>query len=117
VNDIVGKWLTAGGESHIEIFKQGNFFHGKIVWLEKPNDDQGRPIVDDNGTKILNMVIMTDFSYDEGEYVEGKVYDPETGKTYYGSMELQDKNTLKLRGSIDKFGWLGRTETWKRVQR
>lgn len=113
---VVGRWLTADGESHIEVYKKGNTYWGKIAWLKEPHDDQGKPITDDNGDPILDMEIMRGFRYEEGGYVDGKVYDPESGKTYYGSMELDGKSVLKLRGSLDKSGWLGRTETWTRVQ-
>jgi uncharacterized protein (DUF2147 family) len=112
-----GLWLTAEGESHIKIYRNGDEFKGKIVWLKDPEDENGWPITADNGEEILNMVIMTRFEYDDGEYVNGKVYDPESGKTYYGSMSLDGKDVLKLRGSLDQMGWLGRTETWTRVKK
>lgn len=114
---VLGHWLTSEGDSHIEVYKKGNAYYGKIAWLKDPNDDQGKPITDDNGDPILDMEIMRGFRYEDGEYVDGKVYDPQSGKTYYGSMELDGKSVLKLRGSLDKSGWLGRTETWTRVKK
>lgn len=112
----LGLWLTDEGESHVKIFRDGEEFKGKIVWLRNPKDDRGQPVTDDNGDPVLNMVFMTEFVYEDGEYVDGKVYNPKTGKTYYGSMELDGKNVLKLRGSLDQSGWFGRTETWTRVK-
>ncbi|MCA1752544.1 MAG: DUF2147 domain-containing protein [Cryomorphaceae bacterium] len=112
-----GLWLTAEGDSHIEVYRDGAEFKGKIVWLKNPKDDNGRPVTGENGNEILNMIIMTRFEYQDGAYVNGNVYDPESGKTYYGSMELGGKDVLKLRGSLDKTGWLGRTETWTRVEK
>ena len=44
---------------------------------------------------------------------DGRVYDPESGKTYRGEMHSTD-NVLHLRGYI-LFPALGRTEKWKRV--
>lgn len=116
-SDIEGFWLTDDGESHVHIYREGNTYRGKIAWLKNPNDENGRPITDDRGDEILGMEFMKGFIYDGGEYTEGRVYDPESGKTYYGSMRLDGDNKLKLRGSLDKSGWLGRTETWTRVEK
>lgn len=115
-SDIEGLWRTDDGESHVEIYREGDTYKGKIVWLKAPKDDSGRPITDDRGDEILGMEFMDKFKYSDGAYIDGRVYDPESGKTYYGSIRPDGKNTLKLRGSLDKTGWLGRTETWTRVQ-
>ncbi len=115
-SDIEGLWLTANRDSHVLIFKDGAKYSGKIVWLKDPLDASGQPQKDDNGKPILNMKFMTGFELSSGgKYENGKVYDPESGKTYYGSMTLENRNVLKLRGSLDSSGWLGRTETWSRV--
>ena len=34
---ILGKWLTEGGKSHVELSKCGDAVCGKIVWLKSPN--------------------------------------------------------------------------------
>lgn len=49
----------------------------------------------------------------KNKYKDGKIYDLGTGKTYYCKMELKG-DTLKLRGSVDKFGIAGSTQEWKR---
>ncbi|MBO5818668.1 MAG: DUF2147 domain-containing protein [Bacteroidales bacterium] len=50
-----------------------------------------------------------------GEYSGGSIYDPGNGKTYNCSMKVEG-NTLKVRGSLDKKGLLGRTMDWFRVE-
>lgn len=45
--------------------------------------------------------------------VDGRVYDPESGKTYQGEMHTEG-DVLHLRGYI-LFPLLGRSEKWKRV--
>ncbi|MEM9052752.1 MAG: DUF2147 domain-containing protein [Bacteroidota bacterium] len=115
--DVEGVWLVASKDAYIEIYeKQGKFF-GKITWLEEPYDENGNPQTDDNGDEILHMEIMKNFVFEDDEWVDGSIYDAETGKTYYGSMELESNDKLKLRGSIDSFGLLGRTETWTRIEK
>jgi uncharacterized protein (DUF2147 family) len=49
----------------------------------------------------------------EGKWKNGRVYDPNSGKTYKCKLTLVDENTLELRGYIG-ISLLGRTETWSR---
>jgi len=115
-HDVNGLWLVASGDAHVEVYERSGKYYGKITWLKEPYDKEGRPQKDPEGRDILFMEIMKDFVFEEDEWVDGSVYDAETGKTYHGTMELEGSNKLKLRGSIDSFGLLGRTETWTRVK-
>jgi uncharacterized protein (DUF2147 family) len=47
-DDIVGVWLTENDESKIQIFKSGNEYFGKIIWLKEPSDKNGNPKKDKN---------------------------------------------------------------------
>lgn len=117
-DDIIGLWETSKKGSHIEIYKKGDEYFGKVAWLKEPNDPEtGKPKTDDNGDLILNMEILKEFSFDDDEWEDGTIYDPESGKTYYCSMEFDDDGKLKIRGSVDPMGWLGRTEIWTRVDK
>lgn len=46
-------------------------------------------------------------------WTEGKIMDPANGKTYNCTIELLDKNTLKVRGYLG-FSIHGRNQIWKR---
>ena len=120
--DVIGIWLTPGENSaRIEIYKVGEKFYGKIVWMKNPNIN-GKPKLDThnpNSSKQnvprLGLEIMKGFKFNgDGEWKSGDIYDPETGKTYSAYMYLKDRNTLKLRGYVG-FSFLGRTETWTRA--
>ena len=41
--DIAGTWYNTEKSGKIKIFKQGNAYFGEIVWLEEPNDENGKP--------------------------------------------------------------------------
>ena len=43
-DDIVGVWYNQEKTAKVEIFKQGEKYHGKVVWLKEPNRD-GSPKV------------------------------------------------------------------------
>lgn len=113
-DDIIGDWMPDVRTSYIHIYREGNAYFGKIEWMQILNDENGEPRKDPDGKPLLKMVILKDFIYKDGEWEGGTVYDPRTGKTYYCSMQLVGDDKLRIRGSIDPMGWLGRTETWVR---
>lgn len=117
-NDIVGLWMPSEGTAYVKIFKEKGKekYHGRIVWLKEPNDENGNPKTDPEGKAILNMLNLRDFIFEDGEWVDGTIYDPKTGNTYYCTIEMLNKNKLEVRGSLDPFGLVGRTDTWVRME-
>lgn len=121
VDDIVGIWLTAGKEpAKIQIYKSAGKYYGKIVWLKNATE-KGKPKVDTNNPDknkqnqpIIGLIILTGLKFDNDEWVDGTIYDPESGKTYDCSLTLRDKNILKVRGYVG-ISLFGRTETWTRA--
>ena len=43
---ILGVWLEEEKQSKIEIYKKGNSFFGKIIWLKEPLDENGQVKLD-----------------------------------------------------------------------
>jgi hypothetical protein len=39
---VIGQWVNATGEAHIDIYKKTNKYFGKLSWLKNPKDEQGR---------------------------------------------------------------------------
>ena len=117
-NEILGKWMSEDGKGIIEIYKshETSKYFGKIVWLKESIGSDGKPIKDLNGNVIINMVNLKDFMFEDGHWIDGTVYDPESGKTYYSKLSLVNTNKLRLRGSIDPMGWIGKTSYWERVK-
>ena len=118
-DDVVGVWLTDGGKSKVEIYKKGDEYYGKIVWLKTPNYEDGTPKIDKNNPEdelknrpILGMLLLTDFEFDDDMWEDGEIYDPESGKTYSCEMTLEG-DTLHVRGYIG-VSWVGRTTDWTR---
>lgn len=119
--DVLGEWLPSQGKAHIKISKYGDYFSGRIVWLEEPNDEKtGKPKVDKHNpdpkrknTPILGLLLMQGFKFEDGAWKDGTIYDAESGKTYNCTLKLKDKNTLEVRGFIG-ISLLGRTDVWTR---
>ncbi len=119
---IIGKWYTADNESIVEIYKVGEKYFGKIIWLDEPLNDDGTAKVDKNNPDeskrtqpIIGLVIVRNFVYQgNAKWGNGKIYDPDNGKTYDCFMTLSG-NELHVRGYIG-LSVIGRTTTWVRVQ-
>lgn len=120
-DDITGIWLTHGDKpAKIQIYKSGSRYFGKIVYLQFPTEN-GKPMVDKKnpdatkqGRPIVGLQLLSGFQFDDGEWSGGKIYDPESGKTYSCTISLKDANTLKVRGYVG-ISLFGRTETWTRT--
>ena len=98
-----------------------NVYNGKIVWLAEPTEADGTPAKDLNNPdkslrsrQLIGLNMLSGLKEVGDEYKEGKIYDPGNGKTYNCSMKLEG-DVLKVRGSLDKRGLLGRTMDWFRV--
>jgi len=128
---ILGLWLTEEGKARVEVRREGDEYHGRIVWLKEPTysaDDPkgmgGQPIVDRlnhdgklRSRPVLGLEILSRFRYaGEGEWKPGRLYDPERGRSYKGRLKLTTQGTLKLRGYIG-IPAFGRTSEWTRFER
>ena len=124
-DDILGVWLNEDKDAHVEVYKEGDIYFGKIIWLEEPNEENGEPKLDDKNEDeslrtrpVMGLLLLRDFVFDEDEWEDGRIYDPKNGKDYKCYMEFpdeDDKDNLKVRGYIG-FSLLGRTTYWTRVK-
>lgn len=122
-NDIVGRWLTEGGKGAIEIYYERGRYYGKLVWLRQPKDEEGKPATDIKNPdkslrtrKLLGILILDSFVYDEEEreWNQGKVYNPDMGHDATGIITLIEKDVLKVKGYVG-FKWISKSETWTRT--
>jgi len=120
---ILGKWINPSGEGQIQIYKKGDLYYGKLVWLKFPNDEvTNKPKLDKNNPEknlqsrpISGLEILKNFKFDgDNVYEDGNIYDPKNGKDYSCKMTLNG-NKLKIRGYIG-ISLLGRSEVWSRVK-
>lgn len=121
---VVGTWLNGTKKGHVQIYKQGGTFFGKLIYLTEPNDPtSGKPKTDIKNADekkrtrpLLNLPLMYNFKYDgDNVWADGKIYNPEDGKEYNCKMTLKDPNTLDVRGYVG-ISLLGKTQTWTRIK-
>jgi len=118
--DIIGVWKTGEGNAIVRIYKNGEKYQGKIVWLKEPNDPEtGKPKLDKNHPDesirtrpILGLINIWGFTYKEKNvWEDGNIYDPKNGNTYSCSIKMINSKILEVRGFIG-VSLLGRTDTW-----
>lgn len=120
-DDVLGYWLTDEETAKIEIYKEGNIYNGKIVWLEEPNGDNGKPKLDAENPEealrsrpIMGLNLVSGFVFDDDQWEDGQIYDPKEGKTYKCRMRLK-KGKLEVRGYIGA-PMFGKTVVWTRTE-
>lgn len=120
----LGVWMNSEKKATFEIYKCGDKFCGKIITLVVPNDPAtGKPKTDSQNPDAklrnrprLGMVFMSGFSYDsDDKWDDGKIYDPESGKTYSCYMKMLSANSMEVKGYIG-FSLIGKSQTWSRVK-
>jgi uncharacterized protein (DUF2147 family) len=129
-DDILGTWLNQKQDAKIDIFKCGSDFCGKIVWLKEPiypagstlgtpgtpKLDHYNPAAARKKTPLMDLQVMQGLQYSgDNQWKNGKIYDPDSGKTYSSKATLVSATELDLRGFIG-VSLIGRTEKWTRAQ-
>ena len=124
VSNIVGSWKTIDdktgvAKSVVRIYKaEDGKYYGKVEELFRDPNAKCVNCKDDNKDKpIVGMVIITDLK-EKGDKLEGGfILDPENGKKYHVTIAYDPKSEqLKLRGSLDKIGALGRNQYWEKYK-
>lgn len=110
--DVLGKWVTEGGDSQVEITKNGDKVSGKIIWLKAGKDklDSKNPDAALKTRKLVGSNILTGLKLKGEKWEGGKVYNPKNGKTYKCVIWTED-GKLKVRGYL---GMFYETQTWTR---
>ena len=103
----LGKWTTIDDKTKepagiVEIYQDADgLIYGKLIGTY--GEDKSS----------VGTMIVRGMKYDDSKLVGGKVFDPEAEKLYYCTIKYDAaKQELNLRGSLDKKGILGRTQTW-----
>ncbi len=132
--DIHGKWITEkskkGKQLLVEFYKKDDKYYGKILALVsddyplsnpytgKEKLDSANPDKELQKRPLIGADFVSDFTYNpnKNQFENGVIYNPDNGKTYYCSISFKDNNNLIVKGSIDKMGWIGVKQNWKRIK-
>jgi len=117
--DVTGLWATPGNGGQVEIARCGNALCGKLV---TSNNIKADPTLKDSknkdesqrGRTLKNLQMLYDFTGGPTKWTGGKVYNPEDGGTYSGTIEQLSDNKLKLKGCI--VAPFCKTQVWNRIR-
>jgi uncharacterized protein (DUF2147 family) len=107
-DNILGWYWAPAKDGIVEIYKNGNTYEGKTVWILKPLTDRYNPDPAKRHHSLLGMVYLKGFVYRNGEYVNGTIYNPDNGNTYSAKLWM-DGEHLMMRGFIG-ISLIGKTE-------
>jgi uncharacterized protein (DUF2147 family) len=112
---IVGEWWTEGKEGRIRFVRSpDNTYSGILVGGNDPGTDVNNTDPALRKRPLLGTVLMWHLRPENGEYVDGYVYNPRNGKTYHMKAEVTGKTTLKIRGYLG-ISLFGQSQTWTRA--
>lgn len=121
VSPVEGIWINGDGDGWIELSVIAGELRGRIIG--SPDDPQNarpsrlddkNPHKSERSRPLRGLTILSGFRpAGGGRWTGGRVYDPNSGNTYRGTITLIDADTLQLRGYIG-ISLFGRTEVWRR---
>ena len=123
-DDVVGTWVSDAQDSKMEIYRSGNTYCGKLLagWGNTFYEKDGKTLKKDaknpdrtlRNRPLLNLEFITDLTYAEGEYRDGRLYVAQLGRTVSCQLKF-NQHTLVMRVYVG-FPWLGMTKKWTRVR-
>jgi uncharacterized protein (DUF2147 family) len=113
---IFGEWWSEEKDGRIRFYKhRDGTIRGILTWSKKPRAD----IENDNPKlrtrSIIGIVLMWNLRYEDGEYENGYVYNPEDGNTYRVDIEVLGPRTLRVHGHIG-ISLFGQSQVWTRYR-
>lgn len=117
--DATGLWATPANGGQVEIARCGNSLCGKLITSAHIKSDptlkdiKNKDAAQRNRT-LKGLQMLYDFTGGPTKWTGGKVYNPEDGGTYSGTIEMVSDNQLKLKGCI--VAPLCKTQVWTRVR-
>jgi uncharacterized protein (DUF2147 family) len=112
---ILGEWWTEGREGRFR-FVPGpdGTYSGVLVGASHPGTDVNNKDPALRNRPLVGAVLLWHLVPEDGEYVDGYVYNPRNGETYRMKAELTGKTTLKIRGYLG-ISLLGQSQIWTRA--
>ncbi len=119
-DDILGVWLNEKKEAVVKIYKDGNEYFGKIIDIRGEHASEKETLKDLNNPKpelrgrpLIEMPLLENLTFKDGEYNGGTAYNPRMGRYFNCKAWLISASAMKIRGY---WGFLFATETWEKIE-
>ncbi len=113
----VGTWYTQDRSAKVRIAPCGQKLCGQIIWARDRASgsvaaarDAANPDPALRSRPIIGLQIIRDFTpAGPGKWGGGKIYDPNSGRTYASKMSLSAQGVLKVEGCVSV---ICQAQTW-----
>jgi len=116
--DVTGNWLTESKSAIVTISRCGPSLCGSVakVLIDKPGvpkTDVKNPDPKLRNRPIQGLRILSGFSGSGERWTGGRIYDPNSGKSYNSKLSLNADGTLNVSGCI---AFICKTQRWTRAR-
>jgi uncharacterized protein (DUF2147 family) len=87
---------------------------GVLTWGNRPHKDTHNKDPKLRDRSVIGIVLLWHLRYEDGQYVDGYVYNPEDGDTYRMKATVQTADSLEIRGYLG-ISLFGQSQVWTRV--
>ena len=113
---IVGEWWSEEKDGRIRFYRhRSGTYRAILSWSKKPRADTENDNPKLRSRSIVGIVLMWDLRFDDGEYEDGYVYNPEDGNVYRIDCKVLGPNRLEVRGYLG-VALFGQTQVWTRYR-
>jgi len=115
--DVYGLWLTEAGDGHVNITDCGDGTPcGALVWVDPAqtpiNRDVKNPDLKLRNRPLIGVPIIWGYRAGRRIWRNGRIYNPDDGKTFGSSLQRLENGNLKVKGCL---GPLCVTNLWTPV--
>ena len=114
--NVTGDWLVEDRKAIVSIGRCGNLYCGRItrILVRDPNwngTDVNNPDPKLRSRPVVGLAILHGFKPDGAGLSGGRIYDPNSGRTYASKLKLNADGSLKVSGCI---AFICRSQRWTR---
>lgn len=119
-NDISGDWISSQKDLKVRVYKVGNTYEAKVLWMPKEEDgsppkDSDNPDPKLRNRSMIGLRVLWGMVYNKEthEYEHGTAY--VHGREFCGKAKLNPDGTLKVTGYVCVLKFLKKSETFIRI--
>ena len=112
-----GTWLMQNGKAEVQISACGDTICGKVSRIMKYAKDGARTDIHNGDASLrsrplVGLPVLYDFTRDGGS-MDGRVYDPKSGRSYRATLTQPSANRLSIKACLL---FICKTQQWTRVR-
>lgn len=117
-SNVTGNWLVQDRTAIVSIGPCGASLCGSIARIlvqkpDMPKTDVKNPDPKLRGKPLIGLRILSGFRQKGNRWEGGRIYDPESGRTYASKLRLNADGSLNLSGCI---AFICQTQRWTRAR-